>query len=266
MAHLIESTGHLALVAGVAATRNNALVRELESDPQLQDWLEEFGISAAEAARIQPSYCVTPGPDCFCYYESGNDTILEGTLTAQLDGYVWQLEVEAIYGSGGSVTVGQLVEVSGSAIEGATVLARPLPESPEQYTIGLPVQPGDVVEVPCEISTGQPPLPKPIAIQAMLLPADECADLLAEEDEYWSTTTCWGEGYDEGHAEETPLRPDDGCNLLRDAVSMECVVALLAAILLRQHRASKRSTARRSRSRLRRRTSAQRSAKRDSSV
>jgi hypothetical protein len=55
MAHLIESTGAAGLVARVAATLNNALVRDLEGDLELVAWLDRAGLTAAEAARIQPS-------------------------------------------------------------------------------------------------------------------------------------------------------------------------------------------------------------------
>ncbi|MFY0535977.1 hypothetical protein [Nannocystis pusilla] len=67
MARLIESTGHAALVARVATHRNFALIRELEGDAALQAWLDEFGLTAAEAGRIQPEYCfLTKAEDCFC--------------------------------------------------------------------------------------------------------------------------------------------------------------------------------------------------------
>lgn len=61
MAQLIEQSGHGAFVARVAATNNNARVRQLEHDPELVAWLEENGLTAAEAARIQPQYCGEPG-------------------------------------------------------------------------------------------------------------------------------------------------------------------------------------------------------------
>ncbi len=56
MAHLIEVTGGGALVARVAATANNAYIAELAGDPDLIAWLARHGLSAAEAARIQPTY------------------------------------------------------------------------------------------------------------------------------------------------------------------------------------------------------------------
>jgi hypothetical protein len=56
MAFLIAATGRGDLVDRVARTRNNAYLPELLDEPGLREWLEEHGITATEAARIQPSY------------------------------------------------------------------------------------------------------------------------------------------------------------------------------------------------------------------
>ena len=56
MAYLIEQSGHADLVARIAATHNNAYVRDLKGDPELVTWLRDNGLTAAEAARIQPTY------------------------------------------------------------------------------------------------------------------------------------------------------------------------------------------------------------------
>src|SRR2546426_11148678 len=56
MAYLIEQSGHGDLVARVAATHNNARVRELQDDPALVAWLDQNGMTLAEAARVPPSY------------------------------------------------------------------------------------------------------------------------------------------------------------------------------------------------------------------
>jgi hypothetical protein len=67
MAYLIEQSGHGDFVTRVAATRNNARIREIKSDPQLIAWLEANGVTLAEAARIQPEYCWThPCSDPLC--------------------------------------------------------------------------------------------------------------------------------------------------------------------------------------------------------
>lgn len=56
MAYLIFRSGRHDLVEKIAGTRNNARVRELADDPELIAWLEHAGLTAAEAARIQPQY------------------------------------------------------------------------------------------------------------------------------------------------------------------------------------------------------------------
>ena len=56
MAYLIARSGRTDIVDNVAATRNNAYIRELIDDPALVTWLDSWGLTAAEAARIQPSY------------------------------------------------------------------------------------------------------------------------------------------------------------------------------------------------------------------
>ena len=63
MAYLIEHAGGAALVHRVAATANNARVQELAGDPELVAWLDRNGMTADEAARVQPSYgYVAPNP------------------------------------------------------------------------------------------------------------------------------------------------------------------------------------------------------------
>jgi hypothetical protein len=56
MAYLIDRSGRSDVVNKVAATRNNAFIRELADDPALIAWLDSSGLSVAEAARIQPAY------------------------------------------------------------------------------------------------------------------------------------------------------------------------------------------------------------------
>jgi hypothetical protein len=61
MAYLIDRSGRGDMVARVASTRNNASIPELAGDPALRIWLDSVGLSAAEAARIQPFYGHPPG-------------------------------------------------------------------------------------------------------------------------------------------------------------------------------------------------------------
>jgi hypothetical protein len=62
MAYLIEQSGRGDLVARVAASNNNARIRELKDDPELIAWLDGNGLTVAEAARIQPQYGPPPPP------------------------------------------------------------------------------------------------------------------------------------------------------------------------------------------------------------
>jgi len=56
VAHLLESTGRRDIVDRVARTNNNVWVAELASDTALASWLNEHGVTLAEAARIQGRY------------------------------------------------------------------------------------------------------------------------------------------------------------------------------------------------------------------
>lgn len=56
MAHLIERSGHGALVARIAASANLATISTLAADRELATWLQRSGLSVAEASMIQPSY------------------------------------------------------------------------------------------------------------------------------------------------------------------------------------------------------------------
>lgn len=56
MAYLIEQSGGAALVRRVAHSANNARVKDLAGDPELVAWLDGAGMTAAEAACVQPEY------------------------------------------------------------------------------------------------------------------------------------------------------------------------------------------------------------------
>lgn len=69
MAYLVDRSGREDIVDRIAKARNNAYIGELTDDRDLVAWLDESGLSVAEAARIQPGYdgggcCwIGPGPD-----------------------------------------------------------------------------------------------------------------------------------------------------------------------------------------------------------
>lgn len=56
MAHLIESAGDGDLMNAVVATNNDGYVRELVDDHRVVAWLDRNGMTAYEAALIQPAY------------------------------------------------------------------------------------------------------------------------------------------------------------------------------------------------------------------
>jgi hypothetical protein len=88
MAYLIEQSGSKQLVDRVARRNNNAFIRELASDAELVGWLEANGLTAQEAARIQPTYGGQHGAD--------PGYALATALVAGLDGgvIVWNLMSE----------------------------------------------------------------------------------------------------------------------------------------------------------------------------
>ena len=56
MGHLLNVTGSGDVAERIRGTQNLAYVPSIE-DPELGPWLERFGLTLDEAARIQPSYC-----------------------------------------------------------------------------------------------------------------------------------------------------------------------------------------------------------------
>ena len=61
MAYLIERSGRRDVVDRVEGANNLAYISELASDRELVAWLDSVGLTAEEAARIQPTY--PPNPD-----------------------------------------------------------------------------------------------------------------------------------------------------------------------------------------------------------
>lgn len=62
VAHLLEATGRRDIVDRVARTNNNVWVAELAADTALASWLDQNGITLAEAARIQVPYVEPVSP------------------------------------------------------------------------------------------------------------------------------------------------------------------------------------------------------------
>ena len=62
----MENSGESDLVNYVAQTQNNAYVSQLAALPEVVSWLDESGLTAEEAGRIQPTYgpCGNFSNDC----------------------------------------------------------------------------------------------------------------------------------------------------------------------------------------------------------
>jgi hypothetical protein len=97
MAHLIESSGGAALVARVAAIKNNAFVSELARDQALVTWLDGAGLTKDEAALIQPSYCSTYAAECFCN-NGPAQAVLEG-IVITAEGATVTVRITAVHGT-----------------------------------------------------------------------------------------------------------------------------------------------------------------------
>jgi hypothetical protein len=66
--YLMARAGDGALARRIADTANLARVADLTGDPELRDWLDRNGLSALEAAMIQPAYGERPS-----YHDEGYD-------------------------------------------------------------------------------------------------------------------------------------------------------------------------------------------------
>lgn len=205
MAHLIESTGEADLVTRVAATANNAFIREIEGDIALRAWLYRTGLTAAEAARIQPSYCfVTKAEACFCQDGGiGVVAVAEATVTAiQSDGSA-KAKVDILHGEASTSTmVGDTLDVYNAGPVGTPVLVAISEVGGSGNAVRLEAD-GNVL-LTCSFDV--PKISKQDAINAMLATSSGggsgCTDYLAKKDAVWAESQC---GSDEGG--------DGGCAL-----------------------------------------------------
>ena len=238
MAHLIESTGESGLVARVAATANNALVRELEADLALGAWLDAFGLTAAEAARIQPSYCfVTKAEECFCNRNiDDGPTVVEGTVIATATGgATGSVEISAVHGSP-VVTVGQQIDLTLNLTvkPGDAVLA--FMADAQKGTVVHVVE-GGAVRMTCNLDV--PTLKTADAVAAMLKGQSGCGEQLGTVDATWRESQCEDGGGD-GETEGCALVPGGGASPL-----LLGSLVLAAAVFARRRMTRRRSSARR---------------------
>ena len=213
MAHLIESTGDVELVAGVAAGHNHARVRELDGDPLLGAWLARAGLTAAEAARIQPSYCyVTKAEACFCERVDIPSGVIEATVVGTQGANSAVATVEAVHGDAGPVGVGeQIMITSFDGIEVGDSVLVPVDTSQGAviYQLTFTVLPDGNIDLTHKCQLDVPTLSKADAIEAILAAApldpSDCAASLAAVDPRWDESQCEGGGCSSSAGGASPI-------------------------------------------------------------
>jgi hypothetical protein len=195
MAHLLDSTGANELVDRVAATANHAYVRELAADATLVSWLIEHGLSAPEAARIQPGYCGSPALECVCetsFIDAAN--LVAGLV--QADG---RLLVDEVFQSETGIEVGDVLEVTfnqGAFGEGTRVFA----EVGEGAQIHYAFADTDSLSMSgCPSFPGTPPETLDVAVVLDIVNGAECVETLQAADPNWvDESECDNEGGEGG--------------------------------------------------------------------
>ena len=85
VAHLLESTGRRDIVDAVAAMDNNVWVNDLAGNREFERWLDQNGLTLAEAARIQVPYVgdgIVPEPQVSALYASRTSSAVVGATAA----------------------------------------------------------------------------------------------------------------------------------------------------------------------------------------
>jgi hypothetical protein len=85
VAHLLESTGRRDIVNAVAAMDNNVWVKELAGNREFEGWLDQNGLTLAEAARIQVPYVgddIVPEPQVSAFYSRTTSNAVVGATAA----------------------------------------------------------------------------------------------------------------------------------------------------------------------------------------
>ena len=102
MGYLIAASGAEEAAERISRTRNTAFVWQLTDDPEVVAWLEENGISAEEAGRVQPMY----GPCAGCYFPPQLQTGMSaeyaaiGVLSGALSGGGIAINLPGLAGAG----------------------------------------------------------------------------------------------------------------------------------------------------------------------
>lgn len=115
VAHLLEASGEGEIVRRIARERNHAYVRELVDEPRLRAWLAAAGLTGAEAAAIQPDYCLLPFSDALCAHDfyPPAQAVLDGTVVSMAGDGTAEMRIDSIRGNGPAYSVGDLLEITG---------------------------------------------------------------------------------------------------------------------------------------------------------
>jgi hypothetical protein len=237
MAHLIDATGERAYVDRVRDARNNGYVRELANDARLRvplvAWLQAAGLTAAEAARIQPAYCFeTKANACFCNYTQPSDGVVIVTVTDQtLDNMV--ARIDALHGNTGALAIGESITLSAAGAgahpgDALLVPLRPSGEGTSMFQFPFRLDGNEVILDQCDADV--PVLTKTDAIAAVMAANDSCDAYLAMRDSTWGESQC----------EEGTNDDDSGCAITSAASPLAIGAALAAALWTRRRPASAR--------------------------
>ncbi len=190
MGHLIEKGGGADVVHYIAAERNFERVAQLANIPELLNWLEENGLTAEEAAAIQPSYCEAPA-QCVCQSASVG-TLADGIVTGT--GPV-TVDVKAIFGDPQDLAVGSVITLTApqnvEAVVGDRVLVNYHPKyNPEDVQLLWTVGADGLLTIGnCTwYATIPGPLPADVLASAIVLSeTKDCYAKLGEYDAGWTT-------------------------------------------------------------------------------
>jgi hypothetical protein len=245
VAHVLELGGAAALVARLAASRNNAWIRELADEPELVAWLEAVGLTVAEAAAIQPSYCPVPNSNCVCgggfrgMVFEGSTGVLEVTVMQTSDkgpdGSTRSAHVDAVYGDTRGYVVGEEVRVWSSAEPGTKGLVGLTADvlvpgddagdagGPTRLPVMIPLTDGVLGTCSSNEFAQEHPLTSSEIASYWIAGPDACHAQLAARDAEWREDSC-----DEG-----------GCSTTKEAppaaeLTLSILLALVGAITARR--------------------------------
>jgi hypothetical protein len=219
MAHLMELGGEQLLVAKIASERNNAYVRELVDEPGLLAWLEAAGITAEEAAAIQPEYCelvascVCGGDFSYIQYPVPARGVLEGTILAN-----GKLRVDHTYGDAFGIVVGSEVSIASEHVVGTLVVAPISSADAVVHGVAVDAQSGDYA---CQSQGVRQAPPIAAADFAKAVMANDCTAELNAQDTDWGKSSC--------ESDNNKSNDSGGCSASPDA-SIGILLALVAAL------------------------------------